>query len=477
MLIHRDRHLNVFWNYSENAHLENNLTKAIINTLESLSNMDRLSITGRMINSPELEKAANDYADKYRFEFYLQTKPHNFPNCVSEAKNRFQLAINPSGKPWGGNILSINYQQADNLIISEIEEMIREGEPSENQDVIHQRALDEHQIIQKRGDSIPDAWILIFHDSKPISPEYCIIVENKLYDLNPYQLINHQRKSLLLDSKTKPVYQTFANVYSTFLKYKKSSVFVPHLLEYFSLLGYEPICDFVDEDFFSLVVDANDKRFYENLLQKKMFRFLNDEITHSFDSEKYHYDVNSHRLSLKDIDRFNLFFDFDIESGVLSISSEIGVSRKYINMKILPALLADSTLAGKISNYYSSEYFVRYLRLNHFSASLYFWIKEYSDLSFYLNTIDKDKIYIDSLNKEECIQMLLDLGVNSKDQNIVRVSKYKFETWNKLEYMRIIRDFDIKEYLNDNEKLRKALKLIIDKHLDGIGLLESIYQS
>ena len=48
-------------------------------------------------------------------------------------------------------------------------------------------------IVTNRGGSIPDAWIFVYSNSKPL---YCVAMENKLHDLDPFQLRNHCEKSL-----------------------------------------------------------------------------------------------------------------------------------------------------------------------------------------------------------------------------------------------------------------------------------------
>ena len=103
----RDRHLNVFINYAANGtdkdgeHLENNITKAFINTLESLPN-DAVKSIFRNI----LEKDSYDInlPEVIKCEYYLQWESTNAKIKERIVKipesNRLLLAFSPTGKHW-----------------------------------------------------------------------------------------------------------------------------------------------------------------------------------------------------------------------------------------------------------------------------------------------------------------------------------------------------------------------------------------
>ena len=85
------------------------------------------------------------------------------------------------------------------MIKKSIETLIRQNYPlkdeKEIEDLVRKQVNETREIIENRGDSIPDAWILISVNNQL---KYCIAMENKLYDLDPFQLHNHCEKSLLM---------------------------------------------------------------------------------------------------------------------------------------------------------------------------------------------------------------------------------------------------------------------------------------
>jgi len=183
-----DKHLNVFYQYGDCSHLENNITKAIINTFESLNAEEK-----RRFFKDIFEVSLPD--GELVYKCFLQTKPDE--NIISELSdsNKLLFAFSPTGKSWG-------YEGIDTFDKDSIRKSIRDSlsqvysddtDLNKNVDITFKDTMD---IINNRGDSIPDAWILVRHHEKYV---FCVAMENKLYDLNPYQLINHCTKSLKLE--------------------------------------------------------------------------------------------------------------------------------------------------------------------------------------------------------------------------------------------------------------------------------------
>lgn len=92
----------------------------------------------------------------------------------------------------------------------------------------------------KRGDSIPDGWILIYINEKPTK---LIALENKLYNLDPTQINNHIEKSLfILNDKKKVIYKTYENIIDSFKPLE--SYATDQFIEYLTILGYSKVDDF-----------------------------------------------------------------------------------------------------------------------------------------------------------------------------------------------------------------------------------------
>lgn len=472
MIVHIDRHLNVFWNYDNNAHLENNITKAIINTIELLPVQQQLRIIKELANIENVD------SENVRFEFYLQTKPKHININKIPQENRILLAISPTGKPWGEHLLNLDLtlKNKDTDIIK-IMDILSEDKEIENLDEIKKLAEDEYKVIYdieiNHGGSVPDAWIMIYIDEVPT---YCIIIENKLYDLNPYQLRNHRKKSLLINDNKETVFKKYDELYQIFKKYDNFTLVVSHFLEYFSLLGYEPIMGFSKKDFDIIeFADEKIKDFYRNLLNKKMLNILNNFINNNYpDNNGYIYETN--RLNIIGNESSNIFLNFNTENYILSISTEIGVNSSNISKNILLKLKENSLLKSNISTIYNNSYFLRYIRLNSIRQSLYFLIKKYDQLDLYLNSFNEGEIFIGNIEKSDMINKMHNLAVSDDYTDMKKLINYKYNKWNKLEYLRIIDDINIKDYSDLND-LEKELSEVIEKHIQGIKEFKRILLS
>ena len=183
-----DKHLNVFWQYDGKPWLENNITKALINTFESLECDSKKDFIQSFFGI--------DLSDRVTFRYYLQTSPDKEDIESVDEDKRLLFAFSPTGKSWGTE--GIDSGDID-LIKKSIEVSIRQNYPlkdeKEIEDLVHRQVKETKEIIKNRGDSIPDAWILISVNDQL---KYCIALENKLYDLDPFQLHNHCEKSLLM---------------------------------------------------------------------------------------------------------------------------------------------------------------------------------------------------------------------------------------------------------------------------------------
>ena len=89
----KDRHLNIFCVYGVD-HLENNITKAFINTLDSLNPSNQAKIYSVLLN-------AFINSENLKSTFYLQ-KRHDKELIESVLiQHRYVVGISPTGKCWG----------------------------------------------------------------------------------------------------------------------------------------------------------------------------------------------------------------------------------------------------------------------------------------------------------------------------------------------------------------------------------------
>lgn len=185
----KDRHLNIFCVYGVD-HLENNITKAFINTLDSLNPSNQAKIYSVLLN-------AFINSENLKSTFYLQQRPDKELIESVLIQHRYVVGISPTGKCWG---YSYEDTQDEEKLKVEITNQWRLEHQESSDEEIEDVALNVVKEIRERRSnkgSIPDAWIFISNlDSK-----YLIIIENKLYNLDPDQINNHIEKSLLQVNK------------------------------------------------------------------------------------------------------------------------------------------------------------------------------------------------------------------------------------------------------------------------------------
>lgn len=227
----RDCHLNIFWQYDGDPRTENNITKAFINTIDSLNSLNKKYIFKKLFGIDLPDSGVS-------FEYYLQSGP-TFKKIekISEDK-RIMFGFCPSGKCWGFDGDDIkDEKKLKEAISKELSKKISDASIL-NSEV--NKLLEEH-LEAIRGGSRPDGWIFINIDSKP---EYVIAMENKLYDLDPTQINNHIEKSLLIINNKKPV---IYKKYKEILKYfdEINTYTTNQFIEYMTILGYKNVDDFI----------------------------------------------------------------------------------------------------------------------------------------------------------------------------------------------------------------------------------------
>lgn len=225
----RDPHLNVFYAYGDKSHLENNVTKAFVNVLQSLKDSE-LEEAVRTLFGFELPKG------KYTTSFYLQKKPKE--ELVKKYPKRIMFAFSPTGKSWGFEGLDTKNEKEIRKVLEE--EAKKVSEIKEEQDDYIEYTLTEILETRKDKGSIPDGWLFVDVDGEPV---VVVAMENKLYDLNPYQLNNHIEKSLYItDQKQKPVYRKYDDI---LLLFRNLDTFLSNqFIEYLIILNYTKVDDF-----------------------------------------------------------------------------------------------------------------------------------------------------------------------------------------------------------------------------------------
>lgn len=477
MLIHTDRHLNVFINYGDTHHLENNLTKAFIHTLSFLDTAQQLHLLADWLEEPRLNQLDVSTTD---IHFGLQIQPPELAIENIPMANRLQLGICPTGEAWNENLLNLGALPADPTIgIQMVYDALRsdQGEAGMTQEEsvadLKKRAAEEYDVLMNRSKqgSIPDAWIVVYEAGEPT---WCIIVENKWYDLNPHQLRNHREKALAhAEAKTK--IRSFAQLYDRFRSVQERThqqTLIPHFLEYLSLTGNEAVHRFYPADV-KVIREAKslqERDFYANLLYRKFFKVLDVFAK----NEGYVFDARTRRMQVDGVEQFNFVFEFDQDTGHFRISSEIGVKNQNVNKRILPRLLdASRSLQSDIEQLYPNSVFQRFIRLNKFNTNHYFHIAQYPKLGDYLAAIKDVPITRSKVSARECYDKLTALGVAAG--RIQHVS-YAFH---KLEYLRILDHLDIQDYVDkpNHDQLFADLKNLVEQHLRGIHRFEVEWQA
>jgi len=305
----RDPHLNIFYSYGEKAHLENNITKAFVNTLESFSD-DELKIVVKELFDFELPNG------KYKTTFYLQKKPSE--KMVSKYKKRIMFAFSPTGKSWGIEGLDTKDKKT---IKKELEEETKKLQLVDDEKKrFVEFSLEEILKIRENRGSIPDGWLFIDVNDEPV---VVVAMENKLYDLDPFQLNNHIEKSLLIveeADKPKPIYRTYERILDLFGKF--NSLLCNQFIEYLTILGYTEVNDF------SLACRTD-----ESIRQRLVREFGEDilNMVHNGEKNFRNWETARCHVSYDYLREINLSFRYEDIELWLSFGSTQNSARKMLS--------------------------------------------------------------------------------------------------------------------------------------------------
>lgn len=484
LLQHTDRHKNVFINYGDAYKLENNFTKALIHTLSFLPISAQLDLLADWLDEPALSQLD---LPPYYIRYALQRKPTHFDIQQVPPENRRQLGLCPSGTVWSGGLLGVGtlsplfeegvlqvYQSLYGATPEEFEEKKIPGKRRREQ---RERAELEYNVgIDRTGKgSIPDAWIIIEEEGEPM---WCIIIENKWFDLNPHQLRNHREKALALpDARTE--IRSLSYLYDSFRNpnYSESSL-VPDFLEYLSLVGQEPVHRFYPTDWEAIqLAPREDKDLYVRLFQEKFFRFF-EEFAQEEGYEYGKYREN-YRITVPGVSDLNLTFDFKAENAELDIATEVGVADDKINRRLFPRFLEphDPTVS-MIQELYQGSRYQRFIRLNSRSFNEYYYVEEYLALQEYVEVIRGVPLTKSKQGKQETLDYLLQQGVLPDNPDYKKMERYGYKHYHLLEYFRIVDRLNMTNYLQEpnHYRLKADLKAFIERHISGLRLLNNEYK-
>jgi hypothetical protein len=352
----KDEHLNTFFNYEGKPQLENNITKAFINTLESLTDQELREIFKDLFN---VSLPNTDL----KFDYYLQKKPAEKEIKDCPESHRHLFAFSPTGKCWEFG-QALTEKEFEENIKKEMKE--RYPDDDEYKDNL-QNALDEFKK-GREGDSIPDGWILVYANGgeKPIE---VIAMEDKLYDLDHYQLNNHLEKSLFIESnKDDLVFCPYSKIIDEF---SKINSFMPaQFNEFMLLLGYKKI---EPKDFKAACLIDN------CVVKNKICSDLGPDIIKQLipgDVDMRSKNICRGHVDLPYLKEVNLYFEENTVELHLSFGSMQNEAKTMLN-----TISPESFNSHDHLKIYSS-FHLRYLRGRNISESYFLW---QGDISGFVN--------------------------------------------------------------------------------------------
>lgn len=293
-----DPHLNTFYVYGT-SEKENNITRAFIITLKSMPKAECLNFLYKIgvfsydvyrnkisvLNDDEIEKC-------FSIHFYLQASKE-LPADEKKAPDiKKMLAFSPTGRCWGfepakekdiEEMLEL-CKKSDKEIEREIRKRLENSQPQDEDEREKEikNACENVQGLKKRIEhgSIPDGWIVVKNEDKPFA---CIALENKLYDLDPFQLINHIKQWINPNND---------NGFSNPEQYKEVSI---------CYATYTKICDSLEESHSRDCVAQHNIQEFVSCVELYGYREANNFIELSKRLQKPEVDLrvcqqNAHRL-------------------------------------------------------------------------------------------------------------------------------------------------------------------------------------
>lgn len=505
-----DRHLNIFWQYNGNPYLEDNITRAFINTLSLSSKTLQINMINFLISDIE-EKIETDNLAEIEIKYDLQNP---FIKDISSKKcKKILIGLNPNGLEWGEETYSI--LKKINIETDLIEEVINNN--SKLKHLLKSKDIDENKInenieyyryvlntILERGNSRPDGWIFVFKKNQ-LEPEIIIAIETKLWSLDPFQLKNHLEKSLGIketcDKRMKLIKFEEICEKIKFDLNRSSNGIEEHFLKYMELLGYYIKVDEFEKNDILFAIDNDYNRVINNKWVKWFdYYFFSDEYK-KFEREvntKITYDRKKRQLWFEDIKNGNIYFDITSNKNELEresaffIGTEIGVNSKDYMKKFKDSITKNEKYIEELSIIYTNnsdkkEYesiFSIFKRLNSNQMTQYMGIRDYQQINECLKELKSDDIYRNEIWKNDCLKILGEIKAKNTDYNITslieKVDKWKFgekksSLYNLLSYLRFVDYVNYNAIYNRNkESISELFSKMLLKHYKGLQYINKL---
>lgn len=494
-----DQHLNVFWQYNGNPHLEDNITRALINTLSLTNDNLRLEIINFFLESLGEEKIVNDV----QITFDLQN-PY-IKNIKDLNCKKLLIGLNPSGKEWGSEIeqslKKINLEKDINNELIENDKLLKKFLISKNmyETVSEERLNDYRRVfktILKRGDSRPDGWIFIFKEGN-INPNIVIALESKLFNLDPYQIKNHLVESLGIDGDEKKVNKniTFETLCDKFKNstYRNPCRIEEHFLDYMEMLGYylkinsfnENDVLFAIENNYNYIIKNKWNKLFDNFFISTEYNDLSEKI-----ETKINFDLKKRQLWFEKIKNANIYFDTPLEKedfingNAIFIGTEIGVNSKDYILYIQKTFKENNSIEVLSSLYevndkvYESIFYI-FKRINQINFSKYFSLLKSNNLDEILIEFINNTAYENKLSKSKCLELLRKINneypESQIDWLIDKINDSSRNNYNLLSYLRFVDYIKYDQlYDIDEKEFNKLFSKMIFKHYQGLKYINSL---
>lgn len=468
-----DKHLNIFMSYGSDCKLENNITKALINTLEyaDKEKFDKIEFLRELIgdNKYEILEKGKDYY----LEFDLQN-PYISREEIREINiPKYLIGLSPEegkGKEYYNIYLKHlktkedkNKNEIIEAIFKEIEEIEKEKEDLEQgiKEDLKQEIKEEIERYISRGGSIPDAWIFVYDNEKSRNNEnlkLIIAIENKLRKLDRSQLLNHVSESLgRKEEESEEIIKTesFKKLIKILNKFNKNDPMINNFSDYMIKLMYvtdnstdkitEEDIQYLEQNFKYEKDDINKKNKIHDMsiMNKKLGKIF---ANYKERKNEFHFESKNWIKKNKGME-LNLTYQichFNEEKNALLIAIEIGVQGKTKIIEKLEKLIKNygkneimeifddkESIDGKIRSSYNIYYKIRKI-----PAKTYYEIKP-------KNTYQ---------TLEECIDILKKISNTGFCERNLTYEEFEKKAIEKIQKKNIKKEFKIENWKTEGVK-------------------------
>lgn len=471
MIRHLDPHLNLFWQYGDGNDLENNITRALFCTLELMTNKHRLEFVQKILD--EGEAFSLKESENLLFKFDLQRAPKD----VLSFPDRRLVGFSPTGKIWEENLQALSQKEGFKSFWKILESKgdpgladVRKSFQSAGVDETRMKDITIKSLVYTNRyvkDSRPDGWIRIYKDKEPF---LVVAFENKLWDLDPFQLQSHMTTVLGHEEKLKNNYtlKSYADLYAIF-ECQDTNVTGNSFMEYLALMGYAPLRPFKTEEF-SFVFQNPEFKFLLTEKWKKFYNLLSYKLGSLFNHE-------NNQLKVDNVTCGNIFlnrmFQQAPQDPVFFVSSEIGVDSKETCEKIHS--LQDDSIIKMIESEYGATIqkcrlsYEMFVRIGYKQKLDYKMLKSFDSLGDFIKEYRRVPVYGKDQSKKACIDLFSSYGMDCKT-----LESWKFQKWNYLVYLRIVTYLREDDVCLPLDVFSDKVVSIIEGHKKALMLFENV---